>query len=170
MTEKWMPQVAPVVPADAPQIVTTIALEPETIDATRLVADVEEWMKTAARPSAPVLWCPRGQVEATIGGVDQLAAKVATLAEEGAWAVVKRTHGWTWTQTMRVDGGWIVEVNGIPGPDCFARRVHSTGRRKGWMLRRHTDLVTTAAEAGAIMWSWMRGSLPEGYELKEVAA
>jgi hypothetical protein len=147
-----------------------------------VAAEIEEWLRGQASTSAPVLWCPRGTAEATVGGVDALTAKVATLVTEGDWAVARRTNGRTWTQCMRVDGGWIVEVNGIPGPDCFARRVRSSSARKGMMRGRRrvrdrgrvmatfdrADVIGSPEVASAVMWSWLRGALPAGYELKDI--
>lgn len=178
MSEKWMPTVEPdTAPGGAPTSTTLVREVP-----TSLAVEVEEWLRTEIRPSAPVLWCPRGTAVTTVGGADALATQVGTLVTEGAWAVARRTHGWTWAQCMRVDGGWIVEVNGIPGPDCFARRVQATAKRKGMRRARRrvrdggrlmatyarADVIGSAEVAGAIMWSWLRGALPAGYHLDDI--
>ena len=181
MSEKWMPQIErDPAPGEGALIGTATSLR--DVSATSLATEVEEWLRVEPRPSAPVLWCPRGTAESTVGGADALAAQIATLATPGEWAVARRTHGWTWAQCMRVDGGWIVEVNGIPGPDCYARRVQIAGSRK-WIPRgrrrvrdrgrlmatyRRTDLIGSAEVAGAIMWSWLRGALPNGYQLHDI--
>ena len=181
MSEKWMPSIEP---DTAPGGGLRILTQRPSVEAVKasLAAEVEEWLRVNARPSAPVLWCPRGTAEATVGGTDVLAVKVATLMTEGDWAVARRTHGRTWTQCMRVDGGWIVEVNGIPGPECYARRVEVTrnGRRKPHARRRvhdrgrlmatygRADVISSPETAAAIMWSWLRGSLPAGYHLRDI--
>ncbi|WES64649.1 hypothetical protein P0L94_00935 [Microbacter sp. GSS18] len=104
-----------------------------------------------------------------------------TLADDGAWAVVRRRHGSTWAQCMRVPGGWIVEVNGMPGPECYARRVHSirAGMRRGRRYARDDgrlmaiyeprDVVVTPAEVAEIIWTWLRGSVAERFALREIA-
>ena len=88
---------------------------------------------------------------------------------------------------MRVEGGWIVEVNGVPGPDCFARRIHraDVGRLKGAVLstfgRRRVkdagrlmavylrqDVMATPAEVAELVWSWPRGVVSDGYALRDL--
>jgi len=181
MSEYWMPRIEP---DTTPEGRTLLAPPPalRNADHVSLAGEVEEWLRVNVRPSAPVLWCPRGTAEATIGGADALAAKVATLGAEGDWAVARRAHGRTWAQCMRVSGGWIVEVNGIPGPDCFARRVQSSQKRKGMLRGRRrvhdrgrlmaiyerAEVIDSPATAAAIMWSWLRGALPAGYHLLEL--
>ncbi|QKJ18585.1 hypothetical protein [Microbacterium hominis] len=183
MSTRWLPRIAP---EAAPRIELMPTVDDSTVapPETGLVEEIEEWVRTSAKPSAPVMWCPFGHPENAIGGADQLARKVATLADIGEWAVARRTHGWTWAQCLRVEGGWIVEVNGIPGPDCFARRVTRAGtrrwlpprrrevRRNGHLMALYArpDVIRTTGEVGAIMWSWLRGGLPEGFELQAIKA
>ena len=182
MSEKWMPKVEPdAAPGGGTLLAPATSLRDAT--ATPLAAEVEEWLGAEVRSSAPVLWCPRGTVEATVGGADALAGKIARVVVEGEWGVARRTHGWTWAQCMRVDGGWIVEVNGIPGPDCFARRVQvdGNGRRalrgrrrvhdRGRLMATYerAEVIGSAEAAGEIMWSWLRGALPAGYHLQDIS-
>ncbi len=150
------------------------------VGAEDLGADAEAWLHAQPGTTAPVLWCPSGTVENALRGADELAAKVARLASEGSWAVVRRAHGATWAQCMRVDGGWIVEVNGVPGPDCYVRRV-SAGGARGRRGRRYArdhgrlmaiyqprDVVSTPGAVAEIIWAWLRGGLVEGFTLREI--
>jgi hypothetical protein len=170
MTQTWMPEVRP-------EAATIIATANEIVFA----ADVEEWLRTA-RPHVPVTWSPRGNGLLAVRDADEVALRVGELRDEGSWGVVRRAHVGRWAQCMRVDGGWIVEVNGIPGPDCYARRVQRVARphrtRRG--LRRvrdrdrvmaiylPQDVVLTALGAAEIMWSWLCGSVPDGYALRDL--
>ena len=123
-----------------------------------LANEVEAWLHAQPQPEVPVQWRRRGGAPRPVGTADHLARLVRTLADEGAWAVVERVHGDTWGQVMRTPDGWIVEVNGIPGPECFARRVTVGG----------DDIFPTADECGRILWSWLRGILPGRYELLQL--
>lgn len=169
MQQTWMPDVLP-------QAATTIAIANEIVFA----AEVEEWL--SIRAHVPVTWSPRGNGLLAVHDVAEAAARIGELGDEGSWGVLRRTHAAKWAQCMRVDGGWIVEVNGVPGPDCFARRVQRLEKRR--RLRRGSkrvrdhgrlmavyrpeDVTHTALGAAEIMWSWLRGSLPEGYVLYEL--
>ena len=117
------------------------------------------------------------------GGQQHLAALVGSLVEVGEWGSLRQPNDVNlWNQTMRVPGGWVVEVPGLPGPDQFARRVqllntapftidrdqssnHEDGRGAFYLA---ADVIPTAAEAARVMWSWLKGSLPEGYELRQI--
>ena len=170
MTQTWMPEVRP-------EAATIIATANEIVFA----ADVEEWLRTT-RPHVPVTWSPRGNGLLAVRDAGEVAVRVGELRDEGSWGVVSRAHAGRWAQCMRVDGGWIVEVNGIPGPDCFARRVQRVakprrtlrGRRrvrdKGHLMAIYLpqDVVLTALGAAEIMWSWLRGSVPDGYALRDL--
>ena len=58
------------------------------------------------------------------GGQQHRAALVGSLIEVGEWGSLRQPNDVNlWNQTMRVPGGWVVEVPGLPGPDQFARRV-----------------------------------------------
>ena len=169
MTQTWTPEVRP----DATDIIATAN---EIVFA----VEVEEWLRT--RPHVPVTWSPRGNGLLAVRDASEVAVRVGELREEGSWGVVRRAHAARWAQCMRVDDGWIIEVNGSPGPDCFARRVQRVeksrrtlrGRRrvrdKGRLMAIYIpqDVVSTALGAAEIMWSWLRGSVPDGYTLREL--
>lgn len=145
--------------------------------------ELDVWLETLALPGAPVCWRPRGHDGRPVESAQRLAELVEGLAAVGAWGIAERSAGATWAQCMRVREGWIVEVNGEPGPDCFVRRVRrahvttadrlrprATVRDRGRLMAtyRAQDVVATAAEAASIMWSWLRRAHLEGYELAEV--
>lgn len=132
--------------------------KPDVASEAGLANEVEAWLHALPLPDAPVQWRRRGGAPQPVTTRDQLARLVPTLAEEGAWAVVERVHGDAWGQVMHISDGWIVEVNGIPGPECFARRVTARG----------DDLISTADECGRILWSWLRGILPGRYDLLQL--
>lgn len=148
--------------------------------------EVESWLRsTVAAPA--VTWSPRGNGLIAVRSVAEVAERVNALLTAGSWAVVRRTHAPQWAQCMRVDGGWIVEVNGIPGPDCFARRVQverrrprgirksSRGRRRvhdaGRLMADYLndDVMMRPAMVAEIIWTWLRASaLPDGYALRDL--
>lgn len=181
MSDRWMPRIEPdATPGGG--LLTWPARPLALAGEVSIATQVEEWLRASSGTSAPVLWCPRGTAEATVSGADALTAKVAALTMEGDWAVARRTNGRTWAQCMRVDGGWIVEVNGIPGPDCFVRRVQVTGIRNrklrgprrvydgGRLMATYgrADVIDSPEVAAAIMWSWLRGALPAGFHLHDI--
>jgi len=170
MRETWMPEVRP-------ETEPIIAIANEIVFAT----EVEEWLR--ARRSVPVTWSPRGNGLLAVRDIGEVAVRVGELREEGSWGIVKRTTATRWAQCMRVEGGWIVEVNGVPGPDCFVRRVQHSEKRRRLSLRgrrrvlhngrlmaiyQRQDVVPSAHDAAAIMWAWLRGSLPAHYELRDL--
>lgn len=150
------------------------------------VGEVESWLReTVAAPA--VTWSPRGNGLIAVRAVEDVAERVSGLLVEGSWAVVRRTHAPRWAQCMRVDGGWIVEVSGVPGPECFARRVQlerplprnpwksSRGRRcvydAGRLMADYmaVDVLTRPAMAAEIIWTWLRASaIPDGCALRDV--
>ncbi len=111
------------------------------------------------------------------GGQQHLAALVGSLVEVGEWGSLRQPNDVNlWNQTMRVPGGWVVEVPGLPGPDQFARRVqllnpapftidrdqssnHEDGRGAFYLA---ADVIPTAAEAARVMWSWLKARCPRG--------
>src|SRR6188474_624987 len=115
MQETWMPEVRP-------EAATISAIANEIV----FVAEVEEWLRT--RRGVPVTWSPRGNGLLAVRNADEVAARVGELRDEGEWGLLRRENAERWAQCMRVDGGWIVEVNGIPGPECFARRVQRVAK------------------------------------------
>ena len=169
MQETWMPEVRP-------EAAPIIAIANEIVFA----ADVEEWLRT--RRGVPVTWSPRGNGLLAVRNVGEVAVRVGELRDEGEWGLLRRENAERWAQCMRVDGGWIVEVNGIPGPDCFARRVQRVAkprralrgqrrvRDKGQLMAIYLpqDVVPTALGAAEVMWSWLRGSVPDGYALRDL--
>ena len=156
------------------------ALAARSTEDLSFTADIEAWLRHQTTLSAPALWCPRGRDGIPVGGADALATKVATLTSTGEWAVLRRAEGWTWAQCMRTKRGWIVEVNGIPGPQCYVRRVQRNGASAGRGNRRVRDrgrlmaIYAPADNLGSpelvaeVMWSWLRGRLAEGWELRQL--
>ena len=140
MSTTWMPEVKP----EAGAIVTSE-------DEARFAREVEAWIQSQAFAAPTVTWSYRGRGAMWVLDVGDLAERVGGLTDEGDWGVIRRTHAPRWAQCMRVDGGWIVEVNGIAGPDCFARRVHSA--RGGRMRRLVGDVVgrRRVKDAGRLM-------------------
>lgn len=150
----------------------------------QFATDVDHWLANEATAANAVQWAWRGAMPGDpVASVDHLAQLVRGLHPTGSWAVVTRPNADLWAQCMRVEEGWIVEVNGIPGPECFVRRVQ--GQRGGWRERltgRRTvrsggqlmaiyvpqDVFADAGTAADVMWAWLRGRLPEGFELREV--
>ncbi len=147
--------------------------------------EVESWLRHHVVAAPPVTWSPRGNGLIAVRSVDEIAERVSGLLTEGSWAVARRTHASLWAQCMRVDGGWIVEVNGVPGPACFTRRVQQArGRPRLWQAigRRRVydaghlmadylphDVLTSPLQVAQIMWAWLRASsLPDGYALRDL--
>ncbi|WP_457100173.1 hypothetical protein [Microbacterium sp. P5_E9] len=169
MQETWTPEVRP-------EVAPIIATANEIVFA----ADVEEWLRT--RRHVPVTWSPRGNGLLAVRDVAEVAARVGELRDEGQWGLLRRENAARWAQCMRVDGGWIVEVNGIPGPECFARRVQRVAKPrrtlrgprrvsdKGRLMAIYLpqDVVPTALGVAEIMWSWLRGSVLDGYALRDL--
>jgi hypothetical protein len=135
--------------------------------------------QTYLHPAA--LWRPFGGTGFTIADADHLIDLISMLAIDGDWAVAER--GSSWAQAMRVPLGWIVEVNGEPGPECFARRVRPAGLSEhpthdqlgAWSLdglQRATytpsEGVASAPVAAALIWGWLHGELLEGYTLRQL--
>ena len=123
-----------------------------------LADEVAEWLQLQPQPEAPVVWRAQGGADIPVRSREELGVRIARLQAIGAWGVASRTHGGRWGQSMRVDGGWIVEVNGIPGPECFARRVSTAG----------DDVIRSAGTAVDILWAWLAGRLLPGYELVQL--
>jgi len=176
MSTTWMPEVKP----EAGTIVTSE-------DEARFAREVEAWIHSQAFVAPTVTWSYRGRGAMWVLDVGNLAERVGGLTDEGAWGVIRRTHAPRWAQCMRVNGGWIVEVNGIAGPDCFARRIHSArggrmrrlvgdvvGRRRvedaGRLMAVYLphDVIETPTEVAEIVWAWLRGVVSAGYELRDL--
>ncbi|PJI93550.1 hypothetical protein [Luteimicrobium subarcticum] len=127
---------------------------------TDVAAEAEAWLRTQPRPRLEVSWVRRGRVT-LVRDAAHLASLVAALGQ-GAFGVLE-TPSVRWAQTMRVDGGYVVEVNGVPGPDCFVRRavaLPGPGRDAG-----SGDLVPTVSEAADLLWCWVHARALPGYEL-----
>jgi len=88
---------------------------------------------------------------------DALLSHVASLALRD-WGVAERIVAPMWGQTKRLAAGWIVEVNGVPGPECYARRV----------VRDDGVETFTAATAAHLLWRWLRGGVPAGHSLRDL--
>lgn len=148
---------------------------------TRFVADVERWLATQELPDVPIRW--HGPVGGrAVSGVEMLAGLVAGLREPGSWGVADRPVTGAWAQTMRIHDGWIIEVDGGTGPDAFARRVRrttdsageTTGTRRRCSNPRgdpvascfDTEVIASPAVVARLMWTWLRGRLPAGYETR----
>ena len=159
----------------------TTPVAPEPVRVSSIADEVEAWLRTVVQPAQPVWWLPRGDAPVAVRGREDLAELLARLDKVGEWGVAKRPHTAMWGQSMRVRDGWIVEVCGIPGPDCFARRVRAVGSRsagrakpRAGRLGRPTvtyqkgESIGSASEAADVLWSWLCGRLPDGYELRDV--
>lgn len=146
-------------------------LEEITID-----VEVEEWLAAQARPDEPLLWRPRGNRGVEVESLEQLLGLVRGLTMVRDWAVLER-GGRHWGQTMRIEDGWIVEIDGIGTEEQFARRVYPIGSlgpaggrtpsfdADGECAASHMDGESVSSrEAALILWTWMRGALPSGYE------
>ena len=120
--------------------------------------EVEAWLHDQPSPEAPVQWRFRGRAGVPVRSREQLGIRITRLRRTGAWGVAARTDGGRWGQVMRMQGGWIVEVNGIPGPECFARRVSTGG----------LDLIAKRDDAVDVLWAWLVGRLLPGYQLVDL--
>ncbi|WP_062378474.1 hypothetical protein [Demequina pelophila] len=125
--------------------------------------EVERWLRARPQRGAHIRWKRSSVARDAVRTRAQLQAKVATLSVKGQFGVADLAAlPEVWCQTMRVDGGYIVEVNGVPGPECFARRVHRDGDSED-------DIFPTAQDAGTAMWKWLHGTLPAGMVLRQLS-
>lgn len=124
-----------------------------------IALDIDTWLRTQVQPEVPVRWKRKGGGRGTVKDAQHLAELVAGLGAVGDFGIVER-EGVGWGQTMNVGSGFIVEVNGIPGPECFTRRVVSTFGEGG-------EIIGSASSAAMVLWSWMRTGLPGGYILRQ---
>lgn len=145
------------------------------------VAEIETWLQSQVEPAEALRWHPRGGGSASVGSTAQLAMRVAAIPAVGDWGCLDRGADGPWAQTMRVHGGFIVEVGG-DGPDSWARRVHPIGSLgpdgprtvtrgdEGYFSASHLDgeVIGSASGVAQVLWGWLHRGLPAGYELREV--
>jgi len=141
----------------------TGAQELEAVVERTFASAVELWLQLQPLAEAPVRWAPRGAAPGSpVPSRERLVELVAGLGVPGRWAVVRRPSTRLWAQTMRVPGGWIVEVNGVPGPECYARRVQTMA------CDEPRDVLTDPRVAADVIWAWLRGQLAAGFELRDL--
>ena len=141
---------------------------------------VEELLHALAPKHVPALWRRSGWSGVAVDGPDQLAGHVSNVDETGEWGILTDADNRAWAQIMRLDGGWIVEVNGY-GPDAFAHRVVGPAGNRGRRRRAKAsngkvaagyydgELFVTPRDVARLMWFWVqRGRLPEGCSLRRV--
>jgi len=141
---------------------------------------VEELLHALASKNEPALWRRRGWIGVAVSAPDQLVGHVSNLDETGEWALLTDGDNRAWSQIMRLDGGWIVEVNGY-GSDDFAHRVVGPAGNAGRRLRCRGsngqiaagyfdgELFDAPREVARLMWFWVQcGRLPEGCSLRRV--
>ena len=152
----------------------------QAVDAT---TEIETWLRTQVEPDVPLLWQSRA-VRNTV----ELTDGVESLGLAG-FGVLETPARFPWAQCMRVDGGFVVEVCGLGGPESWSRRVCPIGslgpdgprtRTKAPGVRPgeptgtsflEGENIPTASGAAQVLWSWVkRGILPTGYQLRDVCA
>ena len=78
------------------------------------ITEIETWLRTQVEPEAPLLWKGR-PVRNTV----QLTDGVESLGLAG-FGVLETPARFPWAQCMRVEGGFVVEVCGLGGPESWA--------------------------------------------------
>ena len=145
------------------------------------ITEIETWLRTQVEPEAPLLWKGR-PVRNTV----QLTDGVESLGLAG-FGVLETPARFPWAQCMRVEGGFVVEVCGLGGPESWARRVYPIGslgpdgprtRTKAPGVRPgeptgtsflEGENIPTASGAAQVLWNWVKGGiLPTGYQLRDV--
>lgn len=158
-----------------------VRLAGQQVDA---VTAIETWLQTQVEPQFALLWRPSGGWNVQVRSTAQLTDCLSALSSLAAWGVLERMGGVPWAQAMRVDGGFVVEVNGHDwaqrvtpigslGPDGprtstrnldLGREPHGTSFLEG-------ENIPTASSAAQILWSWVCGGLlPAGFQLRNVRA
>lgn len=157
-----------------------VAGGPEVLASPDLADLVEEWLRTQTQPQEPVIWTTEHGRRFVVDDAVQLAARLRALKHPGDWGVVARASGRPWAQSMRVDDGWIVEVDGGTGPQNYAKRVQRIGEPLTDLHRACADVpfrgvsyfgdesFGTPLEAARVLWAWVAGGLPLGYSLREL--
>lgn len=159
-----------------------VETDPHPPATTTLGSAVDLWLHSQELPDVPVRWWPQCGGHTAVSSVEQLAGLVARLLPAlGSWGVAERVLTGAWAQTMRIPHGWIIEVDGGPGPNAFAQRVQRTSRCVAGVRQRctnaeggraatyfTTEVIGSPSDAARIMWAWLRGRLPPGYELRAI--
>ncbi|WP_061962311.1 hypothetical protein [Demequina flava] len=122
--------------------------------------ELDTWLETMVKPESPVRWRHRGRAPIPMSSATALESRVRLLSNQNDWGVVERRRAGEWAQTMHLPDGYIIEVNGVPGPHCFARRVQGVDG---------SEKFASAAVVADVLWSWLRISLPAGYSLRELS-
>lgn len=146
------------------------------------VAAIEAWLQTQVEPQFALRWCPSGSLSVQVRSTAQLTDCLSRLLGLTAWGVLEREGGAPWAQAMRVNGGFVVEVNGHDwaqrvtpigslGPDGprTTARERDRGRQPHGTSFLEGENIPTASGAAQILWSWVCGGLlPAGYQLRAV--
>lgn len=156
----------------------------QLVQAEDVASEIEVWLLTQVQLEMPLRWLPGAGGCFLVRDVGELADRLTALTSSGEWGVLKRSPGQQpWAQSMRVPGGWVVEVDGGDGPEAFARRVRRAGSSPGagFAPLRCTnaegrygtsyfpgEVFASAGEAARILWTWMGGSLVGGHELRDL--
>ena len=144
-------------------------------------AEIETWLATQVEPEGRLRWGGWDRDGVPVRNTAQLAELVSQLSGPPDFGVLEREGGFPWAQTMRVPGGFVVEVNG----DDWARRVYpigSLGPDGPKVVARNPRLkfpngtsfldgenIPTASGVAQLLWSWVWGRiLPAGYQLRDV--
>ncbi|WOQ17858.1 hypothetical protein [Raineyella sp. W15-4] len=153
---------------------------PELLDREDLADQAETWLRQQTQPQEPVIWRPEDGDDTFVHDIGQLSTLLRALQEPGDWGVLSRAGKQPWAQSMRVQGGWIVEVDGGTGPESFARRVQRIGGAMTDVQRCCADVVgrgtnyfgdemiVSPVDAAQVLWAWICGGLPAGYTLRQL--
>ena len=157
-----------------------VVVSPGVLDWTDLADQVEEWLQRQTKPQQPVIWSPESGETFLVHDMGELTGHLIALGRTGDWGALSRGDGVPWGQSMRVEDGWIVEVDGGTGPDNFARRVQRVGEPVGDLRRACAgewfrgvsylgdESFASALEAARVLWGWVNGGLPAGYSLRDL--
>lgn len=134
------------------------------------VLDVADLLETQAETERAITWDPGWSGRAlVVRGPEHLSVLVSTLGLSDFGGVRREGDPRPrWTQTKRMPQGWIVEVCDCPTDEWPSRAYRGTA---GTYLREVLPRVHFGAEyfppgdAADLMWSWLRGNLPEGVAL-----
>lgn len=123
--------------------------------------------RTEPQPERGVTWHPDWSHPGhTVRGAEHLAVLVSSLPlHEFGGVCIAGDDSAQWAQTKRMEQGWIVEVRDASTGEWPHRVYRGTA---GSYLRAVLPEVHCAEEhftpyaAALVMWSWLRGSLPDG--------